>query len=488
MNATSAPADRKHGCAMSLWIKFKPKFWDHRDIASGYQQSPFSLRRKWKLLVFMTTLVAVTPLAIQTVLGHKLTTDAIVNEIRQHTYNLVSNTTRTISFLMADRPSMPALIELLEQLEIGEHGDAFIVDRGRFLLTPSRIYGAVSTRIDLPLPETSDRIDIVELSDPGLGPLVIGLAAIPHTAMDLVIIRAKNELMADWQKSRHWLVAFLAFNILVIFLMVLGMATYIINRLHKADTQRMVALHKAEYANKVASLSRLSAGVAHEINNPLAIIAEKVGLTKDLLAHPMDLSRQERLRGLLDDAAAAVKRCGGVTQRLLNFARHMETRFEIVNVGDIIRETVSFLHKEAEFRSIGIFVDIEDNVPQIESGRGNLQQIFLNLINNAFAAVEDGGRLQICVKMKGPQTIAITFADSGCGIPEKDLPHVFEPFFSSDTVKGGTGLGLSVTYGLVRELDGTIRVESRVGEGTCFTIELPLNPQRKKRRDVCDYY
>jgi signal transduction histidine kinase len=474
--------------AMSILKQFKPKFWDHQDIASGRQESPFSFRRKWKLLVFLTTLVAVTPLAVQTILGHRLTTGAIVNEIRQHTYSLVSNTTRTISLLMNEGRSMAAMKELLDRLEIGEHGDAFIVDQERRLLTASRIYGEAASNLALPLPEKSGRTVVFEALDPKLGPLVIGHAAIPDTALDLVITRSKNELMADWQKSRHRLVAFLAINIVMIVLMVLGMATYVVNRIHKADAQRVVALHRAEYANKVASLSRLSAGVAHEVNNPLAIIGEKVGLSKDLLAYPLDASRHQRLTGLLDDAIAAVKRCGTITQRLLNFARHMETRFEIVNVGEIVRETLSFLQKEAEYRCIGIFVDIDDEVPKVESGRGNLQQIFLNLINNAFAAVEDGGRLDIEVKMQGPQAIAISFADNGCGIPEKDLPHVFEPFFSSDTVYGGTGLGLSVTYGLVRELDGTITVESRVDEGTRFTVELPLNPQKKKRRDVCEYY
>jgi signal transduction histidine kinase len=294
--------------------------------------------------------------------------------------------------------------------------------------------------------------------------------------------------MADWQRSRRRLVAFLALNIGVVLLMVIGMATYIVNRIHKADAQRVVALHKAEYANKVASLSRLAAGVAHEINNPLAIIAEKTGLTKDLLAQPPDPARHERLVRLLDDAVSAVKRCGSVTQRLLNFARHMETRFELVDIGEIVNETLSFLRKEAEYRCIGIFVDIDAAVPPIESGRGNLQQIFLNLINNAFAAIEDGGRLDIAVKRQGPQAVAISFADNGCGIAEKDLAHIFEPFFASDTMKGGTGLGLSVTYGLVRELDGTIDVESRLGEGTRFVIVLPLQPQRKKRQDVCAYY
>ena len=122
-----------------------------------------------------------------------------------------------------------------------------------------------------------------------------------------------------------------------------------------------------------------------------------------------------------------------------------------------------------------------ENIPAILSDRGKLQQIFLNIINNAFAAMETQGRLDVTL-MKSRLGAVVTIADNGSGIPESDLKRVFEPFFSTKTTKGGTGLGLSITYGLVHELGGNIEVASVEGQGTTFTISLPPTmPQEEKK-------
>jgi len=168
-----------------------------------------------------------------------------------------------------------------------------------------------------------------------------------------------------------------------------------------------------------------------------------------------------------------VERCSFITQRLLRFARHIDDfRIQTVQLKNVVLDTIEFLHKEAEYRCIEVNVDLEGGLT-IETDRGKLQQIILNLVNNAFAAMSDGGHLDI-VARKDDGKILMEVTDNGSGISEADLKRIFEPFFSTKKDKGGTGLGLSITYGLVQELGGELKVTSELGEGTTFNISLPV--------------
>jgi signal transduction histidine kinase len=291
-----------------------------------------------------------------------------------------------------------------------------------------------------------------------------------------MMVRQESSIMDLWLKPRMRLIGFLLFSIAVILVSILGVATYLVNRIHAADQRRVQALHQVEYANKLSSIGRLASGVAHEINNPLAIINQKTGLIKDLFTINSDFSGNEKLMRLVDDVLASVRRCGTITRRLLDFARHMESSIEAVDIEAVIRQILDFMEKEAERRCIAVSVTMQGKIPAVESDRGNVQQIFLNLINNAFAAMEDGGRLDITIGRKDTTHITVTVADTGHGIPEADLKRVFEPFFSTRTGHGSTGLGLSVTYGMVSEMGGEITVSSQLNRGTRFVVSLPLKP------------
>jgi signal transduction histidine kinase len=244
----------------------------------------------------------------------------------------------------------------------------------------------------------------------------------------------------------------------------------------------------AEYANKMASIGRLAAGVAHEINNPLAIINEKAGLIKDMFTYKEEYTKDPKLHTTVDSILSSVERCGRITKRLLRFARHMDVSIQTINLKEIIHEVLGFLGKEAEYRSINVSVDVPEDIPEFECDRGKLQQIFLNLMNNALAAMGDGGHLDAKVTRKDADHVSVTISDNGCGIPESDIEHVFEPFFSTKTKKGGTGLGLSITYGLVHEIEGRIDVQSKIDEGTSFTVTLPLKMTQKEGAETCEYY
>jgi signal transduction histidine kinase len=363
--------------------------------------------------------------------------------------------------------------DLLMEVEVSGQGDVFLASREGFLQTPSRFFGNALDRLPLEVPVFAEKTRVIEthLQDE---PLVVGYAYIQETPFVLMAVKKKSALMKPWNDTRRQLIVFLAVSISVIVLVVLGVSTYLVNQIFEADHKRVAALHKVEYANKMASLGRLSAGVAHEINNPLAIINEKAGLIKDLFQLQPAQVVDSRLVGLVDAIIYSVERCGKITQRLLGFARHLESKTQSVDLVEVIHEVLGFLGKEAEYRSITLAVDAEPDMPSIESDRGRLQEIFLNLFNNSFAAMEDGGRLAITVRRAEPDFIAAIVSDTGCGISESDLKRIFEPFFSTKTGKGGTGLGLSITYGLIQELGGSVSVRSEVGKGTEFSIRLPV--------------
>ena len=335
--------------------------------------------------------------------------------------------------------------------------------------------------IDLAVPEYSEHSQVQQLTNGEKERLVIGYAYIPESSFILMVVKHKERLMGPWRESRIRIIGFLVVSAVVIIVVILGGGTFLVNQIYLADQRRLMTLHEAEYANKMASLGRLSAGVAHEINNPLAIINEKAGLIKDIFIFKKTYAEDAKLMGLIDAIISSVERCAKITRRLLNFARHSDTQVKEIVLEEILYDVLGFMGKESEYRSIDVRVKVTEAVPPFMSDPGRLQEIFLNLITNAFAAMENGGRLTIESDVENDAQVSIRFTDTGHGIPEGDLERVFEPFFSTRIGKGGTGLGLSISYGLVQEIGGKIEVKSKVAEGTTFKLTLPLivrNPRQ----------
>ena len=369
----------------------------------------------------------------------------------------------------------------MSQLELEGKGDAFLINKEGTLQTPSRRYGGVLEKYPLPVPTFSEHTQVIENSDHLGHQVIIGYAYITGTPFILMVIKQKQFLMKSWYDTGTKILIFLIGSILIIVGVVIGISTYLVNSIYQADQKRVATLHQVEYANKMASIGRLSAGVAHEINNPLAIINEKAGLIKDLFTFRHEYSGDNRLIGLVDSIISSVDRCATITRQLLNFARNIQVSVQKVNLKQIVADVLEFQAKEAGYRSITIAVDIPDEIPEFVSDRGKLQQIFINLVNNAFAAMKDGGQLEISSRMASDgRTLVITVSDNGCGIPQDNLDKIFEPFFTTKSGSGGTGLGLSITYGLVKEIGGTIDIESTVDQGTTFVIALPLEYNTKK--------
>jgi len=395
-------------------------------------------------------------------------------------------------YVLRTSVSIERLTEILSHEQTGEVGDAFLVNHEGVLQTPSRYFGDILSKIPLKVPEFSDHTEEYQLdgikpqevpsnggTGKGLpetnarGALIVSYAYVENSPFILMLVSPKNELMSQWQQTKVKIIVFLTCTVAVILLVLLCVVTYLVNAIYTADQKRVLTLHEIEYSEKMASIGRLAAGIAHEINNPLAIINEKAGLVQDLFMLKEQYKHDTKLLGLIASIVSSVERCSVITRRLLNFARQSDANITSVNLYKVITEVLSFLGKEPEYRSISINIDIEENLSDIVTDKGKLQQVLLNIIKNAFAAVEDGGHLWIKAK-KQAQAVELTIQDDGCGIPQEDIAKIFEPFFTTKGGRGGTGLGLSITYGLITELGGHVRVTSTKDKGTRFIITLPL--------------
>lgn len=225
---------------------------------------------------------------------------------------------------------------------------------------------------------------------------------------------------------------------------------------------------------KLASLGLLVSGVAHEINNPLSIINEKAGLMKDYIQLSDAFEHRDKFLNLLSSISASVDRARGIVRRFLGFARQGDMRIEAVDLNALLRDVLGFLEKEAFHRNIDIQLDFSQDILTLESNKGRLQQAFLNIIKNAFEAVEDKGHISITTSLKDPRTVLVKITDDGRGMPSEQVEHLFTPFDTRGK-ESGTGLGLFITHEIVaKDLGGQITVQSIEGKGTTFTVELPL--------------
>ena len=257
------------------------------------------------------------------------------------------------------------------------------------------------------------------------------------------------------------------------------------NQLEETVNQRTQALQKAQsqlvQAEKLSAIGRLSAGVAHEINNPMAVISTCVeGLQSQLIT----VDTPETLKDLPEYLASirdAAYRCKEITQKLLTFSRQTALKFTATDVNHLIQEIVSLVGYEAEQAHKQVVLNFEPDLPVIQADRDQLGQAFLNFTLNALDAMSADNRLEICTNSAPDEaSIEICFQDTGSGIPTDVLNKIFEPFYTTKGTGRGTGLGLAICQGIIEAHFGRIQVESRIGVGTQFHIHLPI--QEKGRR------
>ena len=225
---------------------------------------------------------------------------------------------------------------------------------------------------------------------------------------------------------------------------------------------------------KLASLGRVAAGVAHEINNPLAVINEKAGLLQDYLELSGEFEHRKRFGALLVGITDSVKRCRAITHRLLGFARPAEVTVEPVDLNALVRRVNEYLEGDLAAKQVRLRLEPGADLPAAHTDRVEFEQVLVNIVKNAIDAVRDGGEIAIVTRAKNQRWLQVVVADNGPGIPAEQLRRLFEPFFTTKEKGKGTGLGLFVSRGIMKKLGGKILVESAVGVGTNFTLELPV--------------
>jgi signal transduction histidine kinase len=239
----------------------------------------------------------------------------------------------------------------------------------------------------------------------------------------------------------------------------------------RAEEERTALEQAARRAEKLAALGTLAAGLAHELNNPIGIICSRIEV---LLLEAETTGLPEAIRNDLKVLHRNAGRVARIAQGLLSFSRHTPGTYAAVQLNDVVRETLLLAERQVTRTGVSLTVDVEDPLPPIRGDGNALEQVLLNLITNAGAAVEAGGEISIVTRRHPdrPGFVQLIVTDTGCGIPPDILPRIFDPFFS--TKPSGTGLGLSVSDGIVREHGGTIDVESTPGQRTRFTLTLPV--------------
>jgi len=249
----------------------------------------------------------------------------------------------------------------------------------------------------------------------------------------------------------------------------------LLNRIEKTNQQRRLLEEEFRRAQKLSTVDELSAGIAHEINNPLGIIAQEA----QWMQHILQSSALREVKEAADcdeslrEITSQVDRCKEIVNKLLSLARDLEPVIQGVDLNDLVENIAALVEKEVRARNIEVVRDLYPNMPLVYTDPPLLRQVILNLLVNATHAIERDGTIRIASTVDN-DCAHITVEDTGCGISKEDLNRIFTPFFSTKPQGKGSGLGLAICRGIVERLGGYISVSSDVGKCTNFTIHLPI--------------
>lgn len=376
-----------------------------------------------------------------------------------------------------------AFNSLVQNLRLGKTGYAFILNReGKFQTQPT---------MDIPpdpdsfeffwsaVEKTRNKILITRQTDESGVENLYGVGSLKNGQWLLIVKQQTADAFSDFRQMRT-----LA---LIIFILGAGgivfMASYttrrLVRRIRRADQEKEGMNQQIIETGKMASIGELAAGIAHEINNPVAIMVEEAGWIGDLLEEEefSESGNLDEFKRALTQINTQGRRCKEITHKLLSFARKTDSTVKDVQLNDIVMEIVNLSSQMAKYNKVTIKTALQKTLPYITISPSEIQQVMLNLINNALDSMEKtGGAIHISTKISEiePEHIVIVVEDDGPGIPEANLPRLFDPFFTTKPVGKGTGLGLSICYGIINKMGGKIDVQSTVGKGTRFRIWIPF--------------
>jgi two-component system, NtrC family, sensor kinase len=376
---------------------------------------------------------------------------------------------------------------LVENVKMGATGEVYLSNREGILQTTPRFGGKIMEKASLPVELFSEKgeIGIFEAyrneANPGFPHQIVAFTWLENPRWKLVVRQDYSEAFRDANQANRAALISLHFSLLIIFIISVISTRYMIKIIKKRDEETELLNKQLVQAGKLASLGELSAGVAHEINNPLAIILTESQVMRDTIDEAGSLSDEVKteLIASLSQTESQVHRCSLITQSLLKFSRRNKSQRETVNLNAFLEEVIRLMDGRAKGMGIQFALDLEKDIPSFRSDPSLLQQVFINLINNAVDAHEGKpyGTISIGTRTDSRRHgVEINLGDTGSGISPQILEKIFDPFFTTKAVGKGTGLGLSITYSTIKGLGGDISVQSTMGKGTQFTIFLPFSP------------
>ncbi len=383
-----------------------------------------------------------------------------------------------------------AFRSLVENVRIGETGEVYLLNTEGVFQTKPRFSGDIMLKANFQMPPRHDEINVLTMTLDGnqgrKNPRqVMSMAWLEEPRWLLVVKQDFSEAFNDVNHANYAVLLFLHLSAASILLVAVLIGRHMIKVIQRRDHEADELNLQLNQTAKLASIGQLSAGVAHEINNPLAIILTERQILVDAMQHetqlPADFGLQ--LQDSLDQIDLQIHRCKRITTNLLRFSRRTQSAIETVQLNDFISEMIELMEREARAGGIKFFAQLDPRLPALLSDPSQLQQVFLNIITNAIDAHEGKpyGNVTIRTSANGngngaEQGVWVYIKDTGQGIPPQHLTKIFDPFFTTKPVGKGTGLGLSICYSTIKRLGGEIKVSSRLGEGTEFSIFLPIQP------------
>ena len=381
---------------------------------------------------------------------------------------------------------------LVENVMIGRTGEVFLVNREGIYQTTPRYSGRIMEPAAIAMDDAHPGIRVrKEAADAGFEGerqvrQIVSTAWLTNPQWMLVVRQDFDEAFGAENKANVSMLIFLHVSAVTILVVTILVTRHMLNLVKRKDIEADRLNNQLMQTSKMASIGELAAGVAHEINNPLAIISTERQIVLDsygMVADTMQPQFSAQLGDSMNQIDIQIQRCKRITHNLLRFSRRTQSVIDTVDINAFIDEVVDLMEREAKSSGIRFFEKLSPDVPPILSDLSQLQQVFLNLITNAIDAHENKqyGSITIATTFLEPEnSVEIVFSDTGSGIAEDKLAKIFDPFFTTKPMGRGTGLGLSICYGIIKRLGGEITVKSVVDKGTDFTIRLPLRTPEAK--------
>jgi two-component system NtrC family sensor kinase len=394
-----------------------------------------------------------------------------------------------LRWILRSTVDFQAFNRLVESIQIGETGFALILNHQGELQTRERLEvvlnrGPLLEVLRSPgMPE--NRVQVVEKKNDAGTPYIYVMTPLKGGDWLLAFQQNHRDAFSDLYEARKLAAIIFLSGCLGIITTTFALTRRMVRRIEQADREKDMMNEQVIEAGKLASLGELAAGIAHEINNPVAIMVEEAGWIEDLLEEA-EFKKSENL-GEFERALKQIRhqgtRCKEITHKLLSFARKTDPREQEIQLNDVIREVLALSEQRARYSKIQLYTELTPDLPAVTVSTSEMQQVFLNFVNNALDAMEkSGGTLTITSRIQD-RHVVVDIADTGPGIPAANLQKIFDPFFTTKPVGKGTGLGLSICYGIINKLGGRITVNSGTGLGTAFHIWIPL-PDRKNMEKV----